>query len=138
MDWNAVLKPLFDISIKVNVNLVSWLLTNIFTIPAYPDHDIIRLQGTALRIIQTCEGLKQQFLFIFLIAVFPGKQIHKLWFIPLGLIEILFVNIVRFICLCITLIYYPKLFHMMHDYLFYIIYYVNIFFLWLIWEKKFT
>lgn len=138
MNWNMLLKPLYDLSIQLNVHSVSWTLQNMFNIPAYPQHDIIRLNGTSLQIIQTCEGLKQQFLFLFIITLFPGKQIHKLWFIPLGLIEIMIVNILRFISLCITLLYYPGMFVVMHDYVFYFIFYINIFFLWAVWEYNFA
>jgi|GEM_PF-1127307 len=137
LNWNTVLKPLYDLSIKLNVHATSWALSGIFNIYAHPEGDIIRLQGVSLQIIQTCEGLKQLFLFFFVILIFPGQHIHKLWFIPLGLIEIIIVNLLRFIGLCLTLIYNPRLFDIMHNYIFYIIYYGNIFLLWIIWESRF-
>lgn len=49
-----------------------------------------------------CLGTDMMFTLVALILSFPGKWINRLWFIPLGLIGVQFINIARIVGLCIS------------------------------------
>jgi exosortase/archaeosortase family protein len=69
---------------------------------------------------------------------FPGPWIHKLWFIPLGLIITHLVNVFRIDSLVIILDYYPQHWHFTHDYILRPFFYVVMFGLWVFWVEKIT
>ena len=54
-----------------------------------------------------CLGIKVTGVFISLILVFPGKDLHKLWFLPLGIVLIQVFNVLRFSILLMIVYHYP-------------------------------
>jgi exosortase/archaeosortase family protein len=93
-----------------------------------------------------CLGVKITGVFIALIVVFPGKTLHKLWFIPLGIILIQVFNIFRFSALMMIIYHYPietisnfNLFNLGIGYhaLFNMVLYLVIFGLFIIWINAF-
>ncbi|MCX6279327.1 MAG: exosortase/archaeosortase family protein [Bacteroidetes bacterium] len=54
-----------------------------------------------------CFGVKITGVFIALIVVFPGKALHKLWFISAGVILIQIFNVLRFSGLVMIVFHYP-------------------------------
>ena len=83
-----------------------------------------------------CNGLSLFALFTGFIIAFDGKIKHKLWFIPIGVISIHFLNILRVTALCIIQKYDHSLLDFNHTYTFTIVSYSWIFFLWIIWANK--
>jgi exosortase/archaeosortase family protein len=92
---------------------------------------------TWLEVSPGCTSLKQWMHWIFLIALYPGPRLHKLWYIPFGVIVIHFINLVRITGLGITLKYWPTQFDFAHDYIFKTMFYGVIFLMWVIWVEKF-
>ncbi len=85
-----------------------------------------------------CMGRNVLLAFTGLILVFPGKFIHKLWYIPMGLVIITFVNIVRISGLTITAYCCPQYSDINHYLVFKIVAWAVIFILWVIWFNKFS
>ncbi len=85
-----------------------------------------------------CNGVSVIAIFCVFLIVFPGKVIHKLWFIPMGIVLIHFTNILR-VCALATISYYkPEYLQFNHTYTFTIIVYGLIFLLWMLWVNRFT
>lgn len=85
-----------------------------------------------------CMGRNVLLTFAGLIAVFPGKFINKLWYIPSGLAIITFVNILRISGLAITAYCCPEYSDINHYLVFKIVAWVVIFILWIIWFNRFS
>lgn len=118
---------------------------NILGKPTYTQHNsfqvIIGLTAdptVAVWIGEPCNGLKLFGLFSIFIAAYPSnKWIHKLWFIPAGILLIHIVNVLRVIGLILVFEHNPNWLDFNHDYTFTIIVYAFIFFLWWIFIKYF-
>ncbi|MCF6366368.1 MAG: archaeosortase/exosortase family protein [Bacteroidales bacterium] len=85
-----------------------------------------------------CMGRNVMLGYAALIAVFPGKFLHKLWYIPMGLIVITFVNILRISGLAITAYCCPQYSDVNHYVIFKVVAWVVIFILWIIWFNNFS
>ena len=84
-----------------------------------------------------CASLKQWLHWVFLMVLFPGPWKHKLWYIPAGLVIIEWTNVVRICGVLLMQIPFPNSFHIAHDYIFKIFFYLVIFLMWMIWVEKF-
>ncbi len=85
-----------------------------------------------------CVGAKQAMIFVLSIVFSRGKRLHKLWFIPCGVVVLHFINLAR-----ITLLFYfssfkLEYFDLMHDHVLKIFYYFIIFLIWLLWQYQFN
>ncbi|WP_165020843.1 archaeosortase/exosortase family protein [Dysgonomonas sp. ZJ279] len=116
-------------------------------------------------IIWGCTGLKQLFMFLFIMVFYFGPIKKKLWFIPLSLFILLIINILRLAIICIIIKdpyplwfipvnewyngrtwentrasyweFYVDWFNVFHRDVFTWLYYDGVMFvLWLIWEEK--
>ena len=85
-----------------------------------------------------CMGRNVLLAFAGLTAVFPGKIKHKLWYIPMGLIIITFVNVLRISGLAITAYCCPQYSDINHYLVFKVIAWIVIFILWIIWFNRFS
>lgn len=156
----------FDISLWT-AKAVYWLLHDVF---GYTD---LHMQGITLYfngsipidIIWGCTGLKQLFMFTFILGLYFGPIKKKLWYIPLSLLILVVINILRLAIIFIIikdpfpewfisvnewynnrvwdntrdtyLLFYKDWFNVFHRDIFTWIYYDGvIFILWLIWEEK--
>jgi exosortase family protein XrtF len=119
-----------------------WLLKVIGFDTFQGNHETIRtigIQGThGLWIGDPCNGLTLFALFSLFIAAYPGKWKHKLWFIPLGVTLIHFMNVIRITALCIITLKSPQWLNFNHTYLFQTLMYLFIFALWYVWIRKFS
>ena len=84
-----------------------------------------------------CASLKQWMHWIFLMVLFPGPWKHKLWYIPAGLVIIEWTNVVRICGILMMQIPWPNSFHIAHDYIFKLFFYLVIFLMWVLWVEKF-
>lgn len=135
---------LFHWASMLLLNQSIWVLYHIFNINFYITltDQAIHVQSTNdawtyLLVSPDCTSLKQWMHWLFLMILFPGPWKHKLWYIPLGLVIIEWVNVVRVVGLTYTLIPWPNHFHFFHDYIFKTFFYFIIFLMWLIWVTKF-
>ena len=85
-----------------------------------------------------CTSLKQWMHWLFLMLLFPGPWKHKLWFIPLGLIMVEFINVFRIVGLALVVIPWPDKFDFFHDWFFRPIFYLFIFLMWSAWVEWFV
>ena len=85
-----------------------------------------------------CMGRNIMLGYVALITVFPGKFIHKLWYIPMGLVVITIVNILRISGLAITAYCCPEYSDINHYLVFKIVSWIIIFLMWVIWFNKFS
>jgi exosortase/archaeosortase family protein len=131
-----------------SVNMVysqsCWVLEHIFRIDITTISDM-RSIGTPnsaggwalVTIAPECASLKQWLHWLFLMFLFPGPWKHKIWYIPIGLVIIEWTNVVRICGVLMMQIPWPNSFHLAHDYIFKIFFYLVIFLMWMIWVEKF-
>ncbi|MCE2772708.1 MAG: exosortase/archaeosortase family protein [Bacteroidetes bacterium] len=97
----------------------------------------VGIDGThGLWIGDPCNGLTLFALFTIFIVAFPGPWKHKLWFIPVGITVIHFLNVVRITALCVIVLKRPEWLDFNHTYTFQLLMYGFIFGLWWIWIQK--
>jgi exosortase/archaeosortase family protein len=97
----------------------------------------LQVQGpSALAVV--CSGLELFLLFFGFILLMKGRLKDKLWFVPLGFLGILVLNIIRIILLSIIYYHTPQYLDFNHKYTFVIIVYGAIFGLWVLWVNKFA
>lgn len=85
-----------------------------------------------------CSGLELFLLFFGFILLMKGRLKDKLWFVPLGILAILILNIIRIVALSVIYYYKPQYLDFNHKYTFVIIVYGAIFGLWVLWVNKFA
>ena len=131
-----------------SVNMVysqsCWVLEHIFRIDITTISDM-RSIGTPnsaggwalVTIAPECASLKHWLHWLFLMFLFPGPWKHKVWYIPIGLVIIEWTNVVRICGVLMMQIPWPNSFHLAHDYIFKIFFYLVIFLMWMIWVEKF-
>ena len=131
-------------SVNMVYNQSCWVLDRVFHI------DLITV--TSQRVLATpnseggwarvviapeCASLKQWMHWIFLMLLFPGPWKHKLWYIPIGLVIIEWTNVIRICGILMMQIPWPNSFHIAHDYIFKVFFYLVIFLMWMLWVEKF-
>ncbi len=85
-----------------------------------------------------CNGITLMFLFAIFVFVYPGNHKHKIWFIPLGILFVHFINVLRIIALALIANYYPQYLNFNHTYTFTFLVYTIVFGLWMLWVNKFS
>ncbi len=131
-----------------SVNMVysqsCWVLdrvlhVDIMTVSAKRMIAAINNEGGWARVIiaPECASLKQWLHWIFLMVLFPGPWKHKLWYIPAGLVIIEWTNVVRICGVLLMQIPFPNSFHIAHDIIFKVFFYLVIFLMWMLWVEKF-
>ncbi|MBQ8957740.1 MAG: exosortase/archaeosortase family protein [Bacteroidales bacterium] len=132
-----------------------WVLDRIFhidltTISVHRLIAALDRNGGWARIIiaPECASLKQWMHWLFLMILFPGPWKHKVWFVPAGLVVIEWTNVVRICGILIMQLLWPDIhihlfgqdintFHLAHDYIFKVFFYLIIFLMWVLWVEKF-
>ena len=148
---------------SVHVARVVYELVALFrdTVYLYGEHTIRFESGSGSSIIWGCTGLKQAFIWFWLIATVPPIfqssirlqpivrglaeirnlpifkfQIAKLWYIPLGWICCYAFNILRIFIITLCVEHHPEWFPVLHDYIFKYLFYGMMFGLWVIFVEK--
>ena len=136
--WRSYdLSFIFNNTVELLTSQVSWLIQDVFNM------DVVMLKNSVyvkevsslVKIVWSCSGLKQMFVFFCIIAFYPGSEKHKLWFIPLGILLIWVLNVLRISGIIALFEYYPDNFDLFHEFSKYIFYFV-IFMFWVLWEEK--
>lgn len=103
------------------------------------NNNVIKITGTnGVLIAYSCLGIRHIMHFTGFMAVIKGYWKNKIWFIPAGIIIILFVNIIRIVIVAFVQKNYPDLLESIHFYLGRIMIYGSILSLWIIWFVKFS
>lgn len=92
--------------------------------------------SVAVRIVWSCTGIKQAFVFFCIIAFYAGNFKSKLWYIPLGLLIVYVINIFRISAITALVEIFPTQFELLHEYLFKYLFYAILFGMWVLWEEK--
>jgi exosortase family protein XrtF len=106
--------------------------------PDKPTTDITYFGKRKLSVYEGCNGLNTMIIFISFLVAFGPLSRALLWFIPLGLIIIHFVNLCRLTLLFFVQEYVPRAMYFTHKYFFTAILYVVIFGLWVWWVKSYA
>lgn len=100
-------------------------------------HNVLKYEnGVAVRIVWSCTGIKQAYIFFCLIAFYKGNLKHKFWYIPLGLVVVYITNIFRISAIIALIQNNPQWFDLIHEHLFKYFFYLVLFGIWVLWEEK--
>jgi exosortase/archaeosortase family protein len=132
--WNAFRHTLGILLAKIS----AFFVVDLFGYAGRAEGRALLMDGVpGIYIGNTCIGLSAMVIFTGLIAVYPGKWKHKLWFIPLGLILVQGSNLFRLVGLAIMQIYSSEAFvQFNHGYTYVIITYSFIFLLVAFWMNR--
>lgn len=101
------------------------------------DMQIIGIDGAhPVWIGSPCNAMTLFAFFALFVIAFPSSFKSKLWFIPLGILLIHFVNLLRVIGLALINFYAPQYLNFNHTYTFTILVYALIFGLWMWWVNR--
>jgi len=104
-----------------------------------------RLIGLAvsnmLEIIDGCNGIEVIGLFVGFVVAYPGRNLNRVLFVPIGIFVLYLTNIIRILVLAITQVHAPGIFDITHDYSTTAIFYLVVFGMWVVWvnygERRF-
>lgn len=128
-DWLA--DRVFDGSLWINTKLLGLHVTT------EEPNFMWFSNGGYVQVNESCSGLKQFYQIVVLFVLFPGPWRHKLWFIPMSILIMHFVNILRIVILSIMVLWKPDYWDFTHDWILRPGFYVVIFGLWVVWVEKF-
>lgn len=101
-------------------------------------NDTLAIEGSSgVAVGAPCDGMMLFGVFLAFMIAFPGRLLHKLWYIPVGLLAIHYINILRVVALTIIVHKNPDWLAFNHDYTFTVLVYGFVFLLWYIWVKYF-
>lgn len=117
--------------------VVYWLVALVRDTAYLDGGNTIRFEsGNGSSIVWGCSGLKQAFIWFWLIFTVRGGWIHKLWFIPAGWIACHLFNILRIFLITLFIEYHPEWFDFLHGYIFKYLFYAMLFGLWVLFVEK--
>ncbi len=99
---------------------------------------VILAGARGIYVADLCLAIPAMVMFTAFISVFSGRAIHKLWFIPMGLLGIFLINSLRIASLAYIQRYStPDVFHFVHNYAYVAVVYSFIFLMIKVWMDKF-
>jgi len=120
------------------LKLFGYAITNYAEIDAPWRIHIGVLGSKGVTIGAPCDGSVLFALFVSFVVAFPGPVKHKLWFLPVGVALIHFINALRVVGLAIIVHINEDWLAFNHDYTFTLIVYAFVFWLWYIWVNRFS
>ena len=107
---------IFNNAVEFLSSQVYWLIHDVFNIDVLMLKNSVYLKeiSSLVKIVWSCSGLKQIFVFFCIIAFYPGTEKHKLWFIPLGILLIWVLNVIRISSLIGLFESFPNHFDLFH------------------------
>jgi exosortase family protein XrtF len=138
--YTPIFKPVFIFFKHSMTKLILVTGDKILVILGYDSKiykNILYIQGSdGVKIINACLGWSMMALFTGFILAYPSYNKSKYWFIPLGLVIIIAVNILRITGMVLISYISPESLDFYHHYIFKIVLYLIIFILWIIWLKS--
>jgi exosortase/archaeosortase family protein len=121
------------------VSVSVWVLLDLLGYKALVgDRTFILLGTQGIYIADHCLGIPPIVIFTAFIAVFSGKWYHKLWFIPMGVLGIFFINVFRVVGLGVVQVHFSQaFFNLSHTYVYLLLTYGLIFLLVTLWMNRF-
>jgi exosortase family protein XrtF len=103
------------------------------------DYQVLGIDGSnGVWVGSNCNAITLFSLFSVFIFAYPGAQKNKIWFIPVGILVIHFLNLLRVTALVVIDKFAPNYLDFNHTYTFTFLIYAVIFSLWMIWVNKFS
>ena len=107
---------------------------------------VVEIYGKTVKIVGSygvhldrgCLGRNTLGLFVGFILAFPGKVKSKVWFIAVGIIIFIMMNVLRIDALAITDYCCRERLDFNHHFVFKIIIYIVIFFMWVWWIQRYS
>lgn len=130
--------PLFDAYAR-HIAKVVYAFVHSFrdTLMMTDDTTMHFVNGGGTRIVWSCTPLKQMFIWICLmLTTLPFFNRNKLWFIPLGIVLIHFINLARIAAITAFMEFHPEWFELLHTYIFKYIFYGILFLFWVFYIEK--
>ena len=116
---------------QASYHIVDWFTEHV----ALYGNTLCFTNGNSVRVVWGCNGLKQLFIFICIMLFSRGPFNKKLWFIPIGVVILIIVNLLRVSGLAIIVHHHREWFHFFHNYAFKYLFYGIIFLIWVFWEE---
>lgn len=114
------------------------IFLNIFRFETFSEGNFLKIMGTpGVRIIYGCLGIRHFAFLIVFILLQTGKFIHKLWYIPSGIILLFLLNSFRIALIAFWQTFDPYKSQIVHDVASPFIMYPAILFLWIYWLNKY-
>jgi exosortase family protein XrtF len=103
------------------------------------DYQVLGIDGSnGVWVGSNCNAITLFSLFSVFVLAYPGAQKNKIWFIPVGILVIHFLNLLRVTALVVIDKFAPNYLDFNHTYTFTFLIYAVIFSLWMIWVNKFS
>ena len=133
---NFDLSYIFNNAVGFLSSQVYWLIHDVFNMDVVMLKNSVYLKeiSSLVKIVWSCSGLKQIFVFLCIIAFYPGSEKHKLWFIPLGLFCVYLINVSRLLLLTYIVRDNPEAFDFWHGGVTKYAFYGIIFLIWVLWN----
>ncbi len=129
----------FDNLIIDNLVQMTYSILDFFEYKLFRLEHVIGIDGSHGVYIGTpCNGVELMALFIGFIIIFKGSWKNKIWFIPIGVVVIHFLNLFRVIGLTLMAKYNPSLIEFNHKYTFTVLLYFIVFLGWMLWVKFYS
>lgn len=119
--------------------LISWFGYRHFNFHETGEEQVIGIDGsTGIWVGPGCNAITLFALYGVFILCYPGRQKHKIWFIPAGIVAIHLLNVLRVALLSVIAFRAPQYLEFNHTYTFNFVIYAFIFLLWMIWVNRFA
>lgn len=97
--------------------------------------DIYVSGAPGIRVVNGCNGLSTIGLFIGFVVAFPGRWVHRAWFLPAGAAVVFFANVFRVSLLGALQKIWPGAFEFIHGLGAPAFFYLIVFLLWVLWAN---
>jgi len=92
----------------------------------------------SMRIIYDCSGVFATSIYLAAVLAYPASMREKLIGCCMGIPFLAGMNIIRLVCMFFVGIFFPKLFHFFHIYLWQGIFIIFVIFTWMLWAELFV
>ncbi len=99
------------------------------------DTHIYFYNNNGVNIIWGCTGVKQLYIYLTIMILYPGPWKKKLWYLPLTAFILFCYNIFRISAILFLIQDHIERFEFLHEGVFRYLYYIIIFLLWVYWEE---
>lgn len=125
---------------KQSQMLLSVFDDNSYTMPNFKEASVKLFYHDkwVARIIEGCNAVSVEILFISFVIAFTGRLKQTLVFILIGTIIIHLFNVLRIALLCMAIFHFPEYEHILHGVIFPLFIYGIVFLLWVIWVNKYS
>lgn len=119
----------------INARIASFIL-NLLGQGTHPDGFSIASEKFSVSIAMGCDAVEAMALFAIAVITFPGRIVHKVIGVPLGVALLFVLNLVRIVSLYLVGVYYPSAFELMHVEVWQILFIIFAIALWVFWIKR--